>query len=659
MKKKKPLVSFVIMVVIAYVCGLGIQYALGSVEFNFKLFYNLNTLTYSAVVLAVILLWYLVNMKPSNTNTADKKTREGKTKDGSKLSQYSDSRWITEDELKNESKFRFYLYKDLAKCKNDGIVIRSELRGNNLLINMYKPIHTLVIGTTGSGKTQCYVNPTIQILSSCGSKPSMIISDPKGELLSNHYNKFKKEGYDIKVLDLRNPYKSTRWNPMDKSYVAYMRAVNLEKEVKKYVDVAPSQIGLKLIDESYGKEWYGFNGNAYSNIENLKSDMRSLKAQLINQAENDLREIALALCPVEDKNSPGWERGAQDLLTGTLIAMLEDCTIPETGMTREKFNLYNMAQIVNTKNMGDDPFEDLKDYFAGRPVTSKAMSLASTVITNAPTTMRSFMGVVTTATALFQDDGINYLTSYNDMDFSNFANKPTVLFVEVPDERKARHPMATLCISQLYQILIEMANRTAKLELPRNVYFVLDEFANLPKLNNFSEQITVGRSRRIFFSLVVQSYSQLDGKYGEQDAATIRGNCNIQIYIGSDDQKTKESFSKMCGDVSIEMEKKSSSKDKDGKSQGDNLSKEVIQRPLIYPDELGHVPQGEAIVKIFNEYPMRNKFTFSYKVPQFDMTPMKETYVVSHSLDVEAIRYDIVARNRKMVKKNTDFEDFF
>ncbi|MGN1227747.1 MAG: TraG/TraD/VirD4 family protein, partial [Christensenellales bacterium] len=197
----------------------------------------------------------------------------------------------------------------------------------------------------------------------------------------------------------------------------------------------------------------------------------------------------------------------------------------------------------------------------------------------------------------------------------------------------------------LYQILIEKANETVKLELPRNVYFILDEFANLPKVNNFTELITVGRSRRIFFSLIVQSFSQLDGKYGESDAKTIRGNCNIQIYIGSDDQKTKEEFSKLCGDISIEIDKKSESKDKKGESSGVNISKDVVTRPLIYPDELGHVEKEHAIVKIFNEYPMKVALSHSWRCKMFTMQPLKEEYVASKSCDYEAMRYDIARRN--------------
>lgn len=646
--KFKPSV-FMFVLFISYVVGIVVHILVHDQadfsKLHIEMLYDSYTLVTTGVLVGVYLITKLLKFdvnKMNNNNSRD----VGRTKDGKKISQYADSRWVTEKELMTESRFRYYLYRDLKHCKDDGIVIRSDLRGNSLHINMYKPIHTLIIGTTGSGKTEGYVNPSIQILTSCASKPCLVISDPKGELYNKNARKCKEEGYDVKVLDLRDPYRSTRWNPMDKAFVSYQRALHLEKEVKKFTGVNPSSTEFKPIAKEYGDVWYGFNKNAYADLDSLKQDMRSIRAQLINQAENDLKEIAMTLCPIENKNDSSWERGAQEFITGVMFAMLEDSADPKLGMTREKFNLYNVAQICNYKdNDPENLFGTLRNYFEGRPEGSKVLSLVSTAINNAPGTTKSYMGIVTTAMGIFQDDGINYITSYNDMDFHDFATKPTVLFIKVPDERKSRHSIATMCIAQLYQLLIEKANETVKLELPRNVYFILDEFANLPKINNFTELITVGRSRRIFFSMIVQSFSQLDGKYGENDAKTIRGNCNIQIYIGSDDQKTKEEFSKLCGEISIEIDKKSEGKDKKGESTGVNVSKDVVTRPLIYPDELGHVEKEHAIVKIFNEYPMKVALSYSWHCPMFNLKPLPDEYVASKFCDYNAIRYDIKKRN--------------
>jgi type IV secretion system protein VirD4 len=223
-----------------------------------------------------------------------------------------------------------------------------------------------------------------------------------------------------------------------------------------------------------------------------------------------------------------------------MLAMLEDSTDPELGMTREKFNFYNMAKIATYKdNDQENPFGTVRNYCGYRSKFSKVGSLTSTAINNAPNTTRSYMGVLMSRISIFQDAGICYATSFSDMSFDDFNEKPTAFFIKVPDEKESRHCIATMCVSQLYKKLVEKASETEALKLKRNVYFMLDEFANLPKIDKMDSMVTVGRSRGIFFSLVVQSYSQLDNKYGKEASDTIRSNCNIQIFIGTEDQKTR------------------------------------------------------------------------------------------------------------------------
>ena len=237
-------------------------------------------------------------------------------------------------------------------------------------------------------------------------------------------------------------------------------------------------------------------------------------------------------------------------------------------------------------------------------------------------------------------------------------NQPTVLFIKVPDEKESRHCIATICISQLYKKLVEIASESPNLELPRYVYFMLDEFANLPKIEKMDNIITVARSRKIFFELVIQSYSQLDSKYGHEVAETIRSNCNIQIYIGTDDQKTKEEFSKMCGEQSLELESTTESKsDKKDQGKSTTTSKQVVTRPLIGPYELGQLPQGTCIVKIFQSNPIKVPFTPYYKIPEIDSSVLEDEYAPSQPFDEEAIFYDVKNRN-KIVLKKSGFDPF-
>ena len=267
------------------------------------------------------------------------------------------------------------------------------------------------------------------------------------------------------------------------------------------------------------------------------------------------------------------------------------------------------------------------------------------------------MGIVSAKLGMFNDTGMCYATSLNEMNFDSFAQKPTALFIIIPDEKEARHGIATMCISQLYQKLVELANDCPGLKLPRTVYFLLDEFANLPKIDKIDSMITVSRSRNIFFALVIQSFSQLNAKYGDDVASTIIGNCPIKMFIGTDDAKTCEEFSKLCGEVTIQTTSTTENKGKDDeKSKGTSTS--VVSRPLIYPDELGHLkagPTGEIVVKILKEFPIRCKSTYAWATPMFDMTKMPEEYVPSKSLNQAEIAYSISERNAKIMKPKTTF----
>ena len=648
MKKYWPLILIVIFGVVGVVVGLMVNGTIG--------------IAIGVGGGALVLLYWLSKvLKPDSSSKA---SGMGTTASGEKISQYYDARFIKESELLSEPRFNPCTWSTLKNVKKDGIVIRSREKNGKLLINLYDPIHTMIIGTTGSGKTQTYINPSIRILSQIGSKPCLVITDPKGEVYRDNALQLKDAGYRISVLDLRNPYASTRWNPMDNAFVQYHRARNMIKEVKVHRGDSPKNYKLKMASspKEYGEEWYEFNRTAYSYKEQLRGDLEARAQELRDNAENELREIASAIVPIESKTDASWERGAQDFIYGIMLAMLEDSLDPELGMTREKYNFYNMAKIATYKDSDpDNPFGTLRSYCSYRDKFSKVGALTSTAINNAPNTTRSYMGVLMSRISIFQDAGICYATSFSDLSFDDFTDQPTAFFIKVPDEKESRHCIATMCISQLYKKLVERASETEKLRLPRNVYFMLDEFANLPKIEKMDSMVTVGRSRGIFFSLVVQSYSQLDNKYGKEASETIRSNCNIQIFIGTEDQKTREEFSKMCGDVSIETETTSTSKNDGGEGGGGTNKTRQAQRqtrPLIYPYELGQLDKFNVVVKIFKENPIKTPMTPFYATPQFDKRQAPEEYAPSRSLNEDKIYYDINIRNRKVMKSSTGFDDF-
>ena len=594
----------------------------------------------------VALLIMISTHKFKESNGAKVEARGG-------VKKFYDTNWISKEELKSNPDFKFHYYDDLHRSDNVGIPIRAELIGGKLHVNMYKPIHTLVIGTTGAGKTTQFINPTMQILSESHAKPCLVITDPKGEIYDLHSEKLRKNGYKVMVFDLKEPFQSTRWNPLTRAYELNARAMNLDKEVVVHHNDDPRDFGLKCVSQVYYGEWYEFDNFAFADEQTLKSHQASLKQILKTEAFEEIKDIASVLCPIESNNDPIWDRGAKDLVQATLLAMLEDSENPELGMTIDRFNFYNLSQILATKdNDAYNPFKTLTEYFQGRDIHSQATQLSNQVLTNADKTKMSYMGIVTNRMGLFSDMGVCYATSENEMDLKTFADQPAAIFIKIPDEKTTRHPIATMFVSQLYKILVDVANKRGG-ALPRDVYFLLDEFGNMPKIENFETIITVARSRRMYFTLILQSYAQLTIKYGQEVGATVKDNCNIHIFIASNDDGTKEEFSKRCGNISVETETTSINKGKESGSDSKSINVQLDTRPLIYPAELGSLKpnSGECIVSILQRNPIRSIFTPSYMCNVYDMSPAPMNGNLPQQLDESKVFYDIRIRNEKVLKK--------
>jgi type IV secretory pathway TraG/TraD family ATPase VirD4 len=248
---------------------------------------------------------------------------------------------------------------------------------------------------------------------------------------------------------------------------------------------------------------------------------------------------------------------------------------------------------------------------------------------------------------LFNDRGLCGLTSATDVNAASFADKPTALFMKIPDEKDTRHGLAAVFILCIYKALIKVASAREDLSLPRNVYFILDEFGNMPKIEKFDKMITVGRSRKIWFNMVVQSYSQLSNVYGNEVADIVKSNCGMKMFIGSNDIGTCEEFSKLCGNMTVKTTSTSASI---GSREGDiNLSAQTQVRPLIYPSELqmlnNKVSTGNAIIVTFGNYPLRTTYTPSYKCPYYKIGQMDLGEIRSHMFKAEEVYYALEARD--------------
>ncbi len=597
---------------------------------------------YGLIALVLIVLMYMIN-RP------DSFARLKKIMSGSKTDMVADyalenSRFMTDKE--RDFNFAPHEFSKLGESKKDGIPVRAVLdKKGKLQINLASPMHGLIIGATGSGKTTTFINPMIQILAHSDAGSSMIVTDPKGELFQMHSKILQERGYKVMVLDLRDPYSSFRWNPLSDIYDRYQLFANTGNDIYKRND-NPAKSGLELVNDisQYEEVWYEYEGKAYAVRREFINVIKLQRQKIYDEVYEDLNDLVSVICPIESQDDPVWEKGARSVIMATILAMLEDSENPDLGMTKEKFNFFNVNKAVGNS---DNNFEPLKNYFAGRSVLSRAVTLSKQVLSAAENTLASYMSIAFDKLSIFNDEGICSLTSATDIDPAVFADEKTALFLKIPDEKDTRHTLAAAFILCIYKALIKKASTREDLSLPRNVYFILDEFGNMPKIDKFDKMITVGRSRKIWFNMVVQSYAQLDNVYGKTVGDIVKSNCGLKMFIGSNDIDTCKEFSELCGNCTVTTT--SISRQLGSKEGEASYSSQLQTRPLIYPSDLQKINNktdtGNAIIVTFGNYPLKTKFTPSYKCDLYKMGTMDLTEARSNAFFPDEVFYDIAERN--------------
>ena len=515
-----------------------------------------------------------------------------------------DTEWLTTKRLKKLKEFTVTTWEGV-KDKDDEIVIGAEKKGKSVEIISTSALHALIVGTTGSGKTTGFVDQNIAILGRSKGKPSMIIADPKKELYEKHAKQLESEGYTISTLDLREPYSSARWNPMQ----VLIRRIRQVREL---------QNDLKQEDGKYYAcgEVFLSHGDARTRVQELKDEI----------FENAM-DLVYTLCPVQNKDQPTWEEGARNLIFGLVLAFCEDCIAGK--MDDKQLLLFNVYHNI-TKYCSEDTTA-LKQYLLeGRDEFSKVRGLVNTVLITSDKTLTSYLSEVNSYMQQLADDGILSMTSESDIDIANMDENPNALFVIVPDERFTRHRFVTLFITQTYKELVEKANTNLRKKqtdtaiLKRRAYFILDEFGNLPKMENIEGMVTVGRSRGIRYLFVLQSFSQLNAKYGRDIGDIIKTNCNIKIFIGSDDPDTRKEFSELCGQKKVKNFSVNTSAENPASSNTGASNQPLITVGML--ERLNGDEKGDAIVSVRGYEPIWTKFTPSYE--------LKDVYFAAGKADI-------------------------
>ena len=560
--------------------------------------------------------------------------------------------FMTDAEL--EKAFKGIDFNELKNISSRGIPFYAKFHKGHLKVRLTPDCHCLIIGATGTGKTVSFVEPAVQIISEYKNKPSMFITDTKGEIYNHHSQKLKDSGYDVKLLDLVDPYNSLLWNPLEFIYKNWQKQLHLEQTILKHINDPLSKYpNLIKVGNVSSQEWFEFSGKAFGDLRDTLVEVEVEKAKIRDDCFEDLSDICGAICPTTNEKESSWEDGARDYFKAILIAMLEDSENEKLGMTIEKYNFYNAYKIAMNK---ENDFEYIKQYFNGRSPVSKTRQLTVHITqSQAKTTRDGYMSTLANKLSMFADNGICLLTSKNELQFDQFDDRPTAFFIKIPDERATRYSLASVCISQSYKEFVrkarvnEKTNSDQMAHLKRPMFYILDEFANMPKVGQLDKMITVARSRWIYLNMAIQSYAQLDNVYGKETASIVRGQCKATMFYGTPDLETREQFSKELGNYTIEVSSlNSGSKGKDGKeSNGPSTSTSYQARPLVYASDLDKIPLGENITKIFQYYPVRSVITPAFKLQGtvYKYGQMETPFVPGRRLNEQAIFYDIRKRN--------------
>lgn len=466
-----------------------------------------------------------------------------------------------------------------AEYEGDGGVIiagiQERFKPYRLLIDE-GPIHTMVIGITRSGKGETFVFPMIDVLSRAKNKPSMVINDPKGELAAASYDTLIERGYEVHVFNLIQQHMSMGFDP------------------------------LKIVSDAW-------------------------KAGKISEAQSYASSVAFSLYNDPNAKDPFWSNSAKSLVTAIILALMEDSIA--TG-SEEKVNMYSVANFLSTLGSDNDEDENnaLDLFFKARDETNPARMMYATSNFASGNTRASIFSTAMDKLQIFTLEPNAKLTSYNSMKLTDvgFGEKPVALFMVTPDFDESNHILASILVSQLYRINAEKATMSKGGKMSRHVHFLLDEFGNMPTVDGMAGMVTVGAGRGFRFHLIVQAYSQLKAGYGD-DADTIIGNCSNQIYILTKDKSTAEQYSALIGTKTITDVSRSGKLLSGDKSH----SESVKERPLMMPDELMQLREGESVVvrankrqdnkrrkikpkPIFNTGPTAAKFRWEYLADDFD-----------------------------------------
>ena len=413
-------------------------------------------------------------------------------------------------------------------------------------VDGYKHKHNtniLVVGGSGAGKTRTYAVPNVLEAARAGPDGkgcSLVITDPKAEILRKTGAYLIRQGYEVRVFDLIDPSASFCYNP--------------------FVYVQDDKDVLQLIT-------------------NLIQNTTPSHAQ---------------------SSDPFWEKSETALLQALMLYLLHEAPPREQnfGMVME---LLESAEVREEDESYQSPLDVLFERLEEREPDSIAVKQYRVFKQAAGKTAKSILVSVGVRLAAFNLPQINRLTMTDELHLDELGEKKVALFCCIPDSDKSLNYLVGMVYTQLIQTLYRQADRVHKGRLPVPVHCLMDEFANvsLPK-DSFLSALATMRSRGIFCSIIVQNISQLKSMYKDSWESLI-GLCDEFLYLGGNEQSTHKYVSELIGKETVDTTNHSRSR---GRSGSYSTSEQQAARDLLTPDEVRLLPDGKAVLFVRGERPV-------------------------------------------------------
>lgn len=358
-------------------------------------------------------------------------------------------------------------------------------------------LNILVVGGSGAGKSRGFALPNI--MQCCCS---MVITDPKAELLRKTGGLLEKKGYEVRVFDLINPDTSFCYNPFE--------YVHDDKDV------------LRLIS-------------------NLIQNTTPKGSQ---------------------SSDPFWEKSETALLQALMLYLLHEAP-PEEQNFAMIMEMLGSAQVKEEDEDYESPLDILFDRLEMRDPDSIAVKQYHIYKQAAGKTAKSILISVGVRLAAFNLLQIAKLTNTDELDLSSMGERKVALFCCIPDADTSLNYLVGMIYSQLFQTLYYMADRVHGGALPVPVNCIMDEFPNVSLPNEFEKILATCRSRSIYCSIIIQNMSQLKALFKDSWESLV-GNCDEFLYLGGNEKETHKYVSELLGKETIDTNTYGQTKGKSG-----------------------------------------------------------------------------------------------